>query len=163
MKGYWEKVKKYICWITKKRKLWAVKTDSYKAQMHVYLAWTFKEMHMNFDMFGLSNINRLCRNAVLHQGDNVADLPPHNLMMWCVHHLRPDLMVWPLHTCSIWPWLGMPKIPLCCTGYNRPTTPTPTNEESAWAQWGKNLKRKKMIHLLSQMKSHMWLVWIPTT
>jgi hypothetical protein len=49
--------------------------------MHVYLARTFKEMHMNFDVFGLSNTNRLCRNAVLHQGDDVADLPPHNLMM----------------------------------------------------------------------------------
>jgi hypothetical protein len=32
-----------------------VETDSYQAQMHVYLAWTSKEMHMNPDVFGLSN------------------------------------------------------------------------------------------------------------
>ncbi len=34
--------------------------------MHVYLARTSKEMHMKPDMFGLSNTNCLCRNAVLH-------------------------------------------------------------------------------------------------
>jgi hypothetical protein len=30
--------------------------------------------------------------------------------------------------------LSMPKIPLYCMEYNWPTTLTPTNEESAWAQ-----------------------------
>ncbi len=29
-----------------------------------------------------------CRNAVLHQDDNVASLPPHILMMWQACHLR---------------------------------------------------------------------------
>jgi hypothetical protein len=39
-------------------------------------------MHMNPDVFGLFNTKRLHRNAVLHLGDDVADLPPHILMMW---------------------------------------------------------------------------------
>jgi hypothetical protein len=39
--------------------------------MHVYLNRISKEMHMKSDMFGLSNIERLCRNAVLHQGADV--------------------------------------------------------------------------------------------
>jgi hypothetical protein len=43
--------------------------------MHVYLAWTSKEMHMKSDMFGLSNTKHLRRNAVLHQEDDV-------VMMW---------------------------------------------------------------------------------
>jgi hypothetical protein len=43
--------------------------------MHVLLAWTSKEMHMDPGVFGLSNTNFLCRNAVLHQGDDV-------VMMW---------------------------------------------------------------------------------
>jgi hypothetical protein len=41
--------------------------------MHVYLAWTSKEMHMKSDVFG--NTKRLHRNAVLHRGDDV-------VMMW---------------------------------------------------------------------------------
>ncbi len=48
--------------------------------MHVYLAQTSKEMHTNPDMFGLSNIECLRRNAVLHQGDDV-------VMMWQTCHL----------------------------------------------------------------------------
>jgi hypothetical protein len=43
--------------------------------MHVYLAWTSKEMHMNPNVLGLSNTKHLHRNAVLHQGDDV-------VMMW---------------------------------------------------------------------------------
>ncbi len=48
--------------------------------MHVYLAWNFKEMHMNPDVFGLSNTGLLRRNAVLHPGDDV-------VMMWQTCHL----------------------------------------------------------------------------
>ncbi len=48
--------------------------------MHVYLAWTFKEMHMNSDVFGLSDTKCLCKNAVLHQGDD-------EVMMWRTCHL----------------------------------------------------------------------------
>ncbi len=51
-------------------------------------------------------------------GDDVAYLPPHILMMWWAHHLRPDSTVWPLHKCSVWPWLGAPKVPVYGTGYN---------------------------------------------
>ena len=43
--------------------------------MDVYLTQSSKEMHMNPDMFGLFNTKCLCRNAVLHQGDDV-------VMMW---------------------------------------------------------------------------------
>jgi hypothetical protein len=39
--------------------------------MYVLLAQSSKEMHMNPDVFGLSNTECLCRNAVLHQGDDV--------------------------------------------------------------------------------------------
>ncbi len=56
--------------------------------MHVYLAWSSKEMHINPDMFGLSNTKHLSRNAVLHQDDDVASLPTHILMMWQAHHIR---------------------------------------------------------------------------
>jgi hypothetical protein len=48
--------------------------------MHLYLARTFKEMHMISDLFGLSNTKCLHRNAVLHQGDDV-------VMMWQTCHL----------------------------------------------------------------------------
>ncbi len=48
--------------------------------MHVYLAWTSKEMHMKSDMFSLSNTGHLHRNAVLHPGDDV-------VMMWQTCHL----------------------------------------------------------------------------
>jgi hypothetical protein len=56
-------------------------SNSYKAQMHVYLLRTSTEMHMKSDIFDLFNTKCLCRNAVLHQGDDVADLPPNNLMI----------------------------------------------------------------------------------
>ncbi len=48
--------------------------------MHVYFAQTSKEMHMKSDVFGLYNTKRLCRNAVLHSGDDV-------VMMWQICHL----------------------------------------------------------------------------
>jgi hypothetical protein len=50
-------------------------TDSYKDQMHVYLDRTSEEMHINSDLFRLSDTKRLYRNAVLHPDDDVA-------MMW---------------------------------------------------------------------------------
>jgi hypothetical protein len=37
-------------------------------------------MHMNPEVSGLSNTKRLCRNAVLHQSDDV-------VMMWQTCHL----------------------------------------------------------------------------
>jgi hypothetical protein len=43
-----------------------LRTDSYLAQMSVYLSWSSKEIHMISDMFGLSNTKHLRRNAVLH-------------------------------------------------------------------------------------------------
>ncbi len=55
------------------------KTDSYQAWMHVYLARTCKEMHMNPDVFGLSNTGHLRRNAVLHPGDDMV------IMWWACH------------------------------------------------------------------------------
>jgi hypothetical protein len=48
--------------------------------MQVYLAQISKEMHMKSDRFSLSNTKCLCRNAVLHQGDDV-------VMMWQTFHL----------------------------------------------------------------------------
>ncbi len=43
-----------------------LRTDSYVAQMNVYLSWSSKEIHMTSDTFGLSNTKHLIRNAVLH-------------------------------------------------------------------------------------------------
>ncbi len=87
------------------------------------------EITYSSEVFGLSNTKHLLRNAspvsgpaVLRWADDVAGLPLHNLMMWWAHHLRPDSLVWPLHTCSVWLWSGAPKIPLYCTEYNWPTT-----------------------------------------
>ncbi len=54
-------------------------TDSYLAWMHVYLAWTSKEMHMDFDVFGLSNTSTYVGMQWLC-GDDAGDLPPHILM-----------------------------------------------------------------------------------
>ena len=102
------------------------------------------EITINSDVFGLSSTKHLRRNAVLHPGDDVVALPPHIPMRCWAQHLRPDSMVWPHHTCSIWPLLGAPKIPLYCTEYNWPMALAPMNEESAWAQWGKNLIGKKL-------------------
>ncbi len=41
--------------------------------------------------------------AVLHWGNDVASLPPHDI-------LRPDLAVWPWHTSSVWRLSGAPKV-----------------------------------------------------
>ncbi len=89
-------------------------------------------------------------------------LPPHIPTRCWAQHLRPDSMVWPYHMYSVWSLSGMPKIPLYCTEYNRPATLAPTNEESSWDQWGKNLIRKNYLSFeLGEM--NVWLVWILTT
>ncbi len=57
--------------------------------MHVFLIWrSFDKTHMNSDVFGLSNTKHLRRNAVLCWDDDVASLPPHNLMIWQACHIR---------------------------------------------------------------------------
>ncbi len=66
----------------------SIRNNSYRAQMHVHFIQSSKEMHMNSDVFGLSNTKHLRRNAVLRWDDDVASLPPHNLMMWQACHLR---------------------------------------------------------------------------
>ncbi len=71
-----------------KRIFMSIRNFFYKAWMHVYLIWSSKEMHLSSDVFSLSNTKHLCRNAVLHWDDDVASLPPHNLMMWWACHLR---------------------------------------------------------------------------
>jgi hypothetical protein len=78
-------------------------------------------------------------------------------------HLRPDSTVWPYHAYSVWPLSGAPKIPLYCMEYNWPTTLTPTNEESPWAQWGKKLYRKLNDISIESSEVDVWLVWILTT
>ncbi len=118
--------------------------------MHVYLARTSKEMHINPDVFSLTNTSPYV-GIQWWCGDDVVDLPPHILMRCWAQHLRPDFNIWLHHTSSIWPLSGLPKIPLFCTEYNRPTTLPPTNEESAWAQWWKNLIGKKI--------SLYWVKW----
>ncbi len=126
-----------------KGKLWDFWTDSYQAQMHVYLTQTSREMHMNPDVFGLSNTSPYI-GIQWWCGDDEVDLTSHILMRCWAQHLRPDSkVVWLHHTYSIWPSLGTPKKTLYCTEYNWPTTLAPTNEESVWAQWGKNLVGKK--------------------
>jgi hypothetical protein len=42
-----------------------LRNDSYLAQMNVYLSWSFKEIHMTYDVFSLSNTKHLRRNSVL--------------------------------------------------------------------------------------------------
>jgi hypothetical protein len=52
--------------------------------MHVYPAWSSnsKEMHMNPDVFGLSNTKLYpgMRSCIVN--DDKASLPHHTLMMW---------------------------------------------------------------------------------
>jgi hypothetical protein len=43
-----------------------LRTDSYLAQMNVYLSQSSEEIHMTSEVFGLSNTKHLRRNAVLH-------------------------------------------------------------------------------------------------
>ncbi len=43
-----------------------LRTDSFLARMNVYLSQSSKEIHMTSDVFGLSDIKHLRRNAVLH-------------------------------------------------------------------------------------------------
>ncbi len=54
---------------------------------------------------------------------------------WHVH-LRADSAVWLSHGSSIWPWLGTPKSTFVRYICKQLTSLAPTNEESAWAQWG---------------------------
>ncbi len=56
--------------------------------MHVYLTRSSKEMHMNPYMFGLSNTKPFTGMESCIVNDNVASLPPHNLLMWQGCHLR---------------------------------------------------------------------------
>ncbi len=91
--------------------------------MHVYLARTSQEMHMNPDVFSLSNMSSYAE-IQWWCGDDVVDLPPHIPMRCWAQHLRPDSKVWPCHTYSVWPLSGTPKIPLYCTEYNWPMTCT---------------------------------------
>ncbi len=63
-KGYCSKVEKGSVKCTKKSFM-RLRNDSYKAQMHVYLIRSSKEMNMNSGVFGLSNTKHLRRNAVL--------------------------------------------------------------------------------------------------
>ncbi len=56
--------------------------------MHVYLAQSLKEMHMNPDVFGLSNAKPYAGMQSCIMNDDVARLPPHILLRWWAHHLR---------------------------------------------------------------------------
>jgi hypothetical protein len=56
--------------------------------MHVYLARSSKEIHMNPDVFGLSNTNPYAGMQSCIEIDDVASLPAHILMMWQAHHLK---------------------------------------------------------------------------
>ncbi len=51
-------------------------------------------MHMNPDVFGLSNTKHLCRNAVLHQGDDVVMMwrTCHFISWWCSELTTSDLI-----------------------------------------------------------------------
>jgi hypothetical protein len=71
--------------------------------MNVYLAQSSNEMHINPDVFGLSNTKPYVGMQSCIVNDDVASLPPHILMMWLAHHLgtEPDSTVWPHHTCSV--------------------------------------------------------------
>jgi hypothetical protein len=50
--------------------------------MHVYLAQSLKEMHMNPDVFGLSNAKPYAGMQSCIMNDDVARLPPHILLRW---------------------------------------------------------------------------------
>jgi hypothetical protein len=56
--------------------------------MHEYCTRSYKAMHMNPAMFGLSNTKPCAGIQFLHQDNDVVSLPAHILMMWQAHHLR---------------------------------------------------------------------------
>ncbi len=114
------------------------------------------------DMFGLSSTQHLCKNAVLHPGNDVV------MMWWLCHHISNEVLgstpqTWlnglALSQVSRLTLSGTPKILLYCTEYNWPSTLAPTNEESSWAQWGKNLQEKNYLSIESS-EVNVWLVWI---
>ncbi len=82
------------------------------------------------------------------------------VMTWRICHLRADSAVWLSHTSSIWPWSGAPKSTFVWYICKRLTSLAPTNEESAWAQWGKNLYRKKIISHLSACDVTCVVSWV---
>ncbi len=113
-------------------------------------------------VFGLSKTDHLCRNA-----QSCIRTSSPALRQWCGEsspHLfgNPASMVWPPHTSSTWPCWAHNEIPLYCMEYNRPMTVAPTNEESSWAQWGKNLIGKNNLSIESS-EVNVWLVWMITT
>ncbi len=76
-------------------------------------------------------------------------LPKLRWWLLCHRHLRVDICWMPPHTFSIWPWLGTPKSMFVRYICKRCVSLIPTNEESAWAKWGKNLFRKEIVSKLS--------------
>jgi hypothetical protein len=50
--------------------------------MHVYLTRSLKVMHINPDVFGLSNTKPYTGMQSCIVNDDVASLPPHILLMW---------------------------------------------------------------------------------
>jgi hypothetical protein len=50
--------------------------------MHVHLAQSSKKMHMNPDVFGLSNTKPYTGMQSYIVNDDIASLPPHILLMW---------------------------------------------------------------------------------
>jgi hypothetical protein len=50
--------------------------------MHGYLSLSSKEMHMNLDVFSLSNAKPYAGMQSCIVNDDVASPPPHILLMW---------------------------------------------------------------------------------
>jgi hypothetical protein len=50
--------------------------------MHVYLAQSYKEMHMDSDMFSLYNTKPYAGMQSCIMNNDVASLPPHILLRW---------------------------------------------------------------------------------
>ncbi len=123
------------------------------------------EITIRSDVFGLSSTKHLRRNAVLHP---VNDL----VMMWWLCHLISQWGVG-LNTSDLTQRSGF--ITRIASDLVRHTKNTlvlyrvwsaydtyPHDEESSWAQWGKNFIGKKNLSIeLSEV--NMWLVWILTT
>ncbi len=115
-----------------------LRTDSYLSQMHVYLARTSKEMHMDPDV----SICPILSTYVGMQwgcGDDVVDLPPHIPMR--IWFNTSDLTQQSGLVTRIASDLGWArkKIPLYCMEYNRPTTRPDQLHTQRGHPWDDNL------------------------
>ncbi len=76
---------------------------------------------------------------------------------------NPDLMVWPPHTCCVWPCEARQKNPCTIRGIIGLQYSHPRMKNQHGLNEKKIFNKEKMIPILSWVLWHMWLNWVLTT